>query len=585
MMNRNPLAGMVLNLANAARLSAQNLADDPAFFILQILRKFCAGRRAPGIMELLAGPKGSHGLRAIAALLQERRDEVARIAQQWETGRRGGSPALMANILLAAGHWNHAERILDHAPPSTSVIRGRARLLWALGHMDESIGLLESAPGTSRRQLRHYRSERLVFNGWTPVLPPCSRDWELDGETRVLYLATNSLPYTSSGYTQRTHSLLGHLHATGTEVVVATRAGYPVTVGNLLARSQDVVGHLTYRRLLPAWQRFDMGGRIQQQTELLARLVQELRPTVLHTTTDFSNAVSVRAVAEAYNLPWVYEVRGQLADTWASTRPAGSRTSQRYRLFQAREAASADAADCVLTLGESMRANLLAAGVAPGKTELIPNAVGEQYLEAPVPRTRARQILGLDPTLDYVGTISSLVPYEGLDLLVRMMAELDSSHPKLHLLIVGDGTERRPLMELAGQLGVADRCHFPGRVDRAQGHLYHAALDVFMVPRLDLPVTREVTPLKPVEAMASAVPVMASDLPALAELFDPETTGILVPAGDVQAWCERLGELLGNEDKRARIGAMAREYVLAHRTWNRNAEALNRIYSTNFSPR
>src|SRR5690606_22082972 len=157
---------------------------------------------------------------------------------------------------------------------------------------------------------------------------------------------------------------------------------------------------------------------------------------------------------------------------------------------------------------------------------------------------------------------SSLVAYEGLDTLVKVLANLTSKRPTLRLLVVGDGVEREPLMRLARELGVADKCIFPGRVSRNDAAKYHAAMDVFAVPRKNLVVTQDVTPLKPVEAMAFGVPVLASKLPALAELIQHEENGILVTADDLNEWSETLEKLLNDQQLRARLGQSGRDYVL-----------------------
>src|SRR5690606_34675914 len=112
------------------------------------------------------------------------------------------------------------------------------------------------------------------------------RDWELNqGTPRVLYVATNSLPFTASGYTQRTHSLLMALQQDGVEVHAVTRVGYPLSIGNILAGPVSQIDGITYHRLLPPRLEFDAVAKLQEQTQLLSELVKELKPTVLHTTT------------------------------------------------------------------------------------------------------------------------------------------------------------------------------------------------------------------------------------------------------------------------------------------------------------
>lgn len=574
------------NLANVARLATANLADDPQYFALQATRRFAGSRRLHGLRKLSAKAGGRAGFARTAALLGEDSAQLREILESqrnhWTKPRQA---ARLADSAIAAGLWQTAHAILDAGGSSSHTARTAARLHWSLGNLDEAVSTLDTAKGFGGRQLAHYRSELSVLNGWEPTIHTHPRDWSTSGQPRVLYVATNSLPYTGSGYAQRTHSLLTALQENGVEAWCATRVGYPLSIGHLAARKEELVQSVDYRRLLPARLCFDAAGRIQQQTELLAQLVTELRPSVLHTTTDFTNALAVRAVARAFDLPWVYEVRGQLIDTWASTRPAASGASQRYRLFAAREAELAASADAVLTLGEAMRENLQRTGTQPERITVLPNGVGEDYLRADLhdddhARKSARIAVGLEPEAFYWGTVSSLVDYEGLDLLVRVTARLAPEHPKLRLLIVGDGVRREPLMRLAAELGVADRCRFPGRVPRQNAPTYHAALDVFAVPRRDLAVTRAVTPLKPVEAMASGVPVMASNLPALAELVKDRVNGLLIDPSDTGAWTESLEKLMVDPSLRSRLGRSGRKFVSENRTWSSCSSKLQRIYSS-----
>src|SRR5699024_375534 len=117
----------------------------------------------------------------------------------------------------------------------------------------------------------------------------------------------------------------------------------------------------------------------------------------------WSNAVVTQAVANAVGIPWVYEVRGQLADTWASTRSPEAVNTDYYQLFQAREQDAPLAADGVVTLGEQMKNNLAAFGADADEIVLSPNAVGGQFLKPPGDTRQARIELGLDPDCEYVG--------------------------------------------------------------------------------------------------------------------------------------------------------------------------------------
>jgi glycosyltransferase involved in cell wall biosynthesis len=141
--------------------------------------------------------------------------------------------------------------------------------------------------------------------------------------------------------------------------------------------------------------------------------------------------------------------------------------------------------------------------------------------------------------------------------------------------VVGDGVSGPALQEQVRELGLADRAIFTGRVPRDLTPLYHQALDVFVLPRKDLAVTRAVTPLKPVEALASARPVVGSDLPALREIVDDGGNGLLARAEDPDALAQRVATLLADGALRAELGRVGRERVLQTRTWKSNA----RLYS------
>jgi len=566
------------NLMTTGLLTVSNLADDPSYFALQVARKFRHQVAVKFLNNVLSLRKQNHAALAFSAMIRDDSVQLRNICRIWleESGSKRGA-VFMANLCISIGDWDTANKLLGEVKTSRNMIRSAARLQWGLGNMSEAIALLEKIP--ANRQKRHYISEYQVYSGHEPRLSPMrSLNSAGKGHDSVIFLATNSLPHTNSGYAQRTQSTLSALVKEGWKVNACTRVNYPLNIGAVRAKTSDRIGQVDYERLIPSRAKFDLSGRIQQQAEeLMAKVVRD-RPQVLHTTTDFSNALAVKAVAEATGIPWVYEVRGQLADTWLSTRPETAKESERYRLFMEREAFVAKHADHVFTLGDVMKKNLIVAGVDANKISLLPNGIGEKFLEEPVPRSEARGQLSLDPNAFYVGTVSSLVPYEGLSTVIKAVAELAGTHKDLRLLIVGDGTDRENLISLAKELGVAERCEFPGRIPRDQAHLYHASLNAFVVPRIDSAVTRSVTPLKPVEAMASKVPVLASNLPALRELIADGENGHLIESNNVSAWSESISGLILDPERAEDLGKSGREFVLANRTWEQNAASLIKVY-------
>ncbi|MGC9537340.1 glycosyltransferase family 4 protein [Streptomyces sp. UG1] len=398
---------------------------------------------------------------------------------------------------------------------------------------------------------------------------------------RVLHLVTNGLPFRHAGYTVRTQKLAEAQRAAGLDPHVVTRIGFPVTAGVLDARPTQYVGGVPQHRLLPPWLPYGQGAALARNAELAARLVQRLRPAVLHAASDHGNGRVALALRAAFGLPVVYEVRGFLEETWLTQAPGRGRDDETYRARRALETYCMREADLVLTLGEAMKAEIVGRGVPQDRVLIVPNAVDDDFLAPPPDGAAVRARLGIAADELVVGTVGSLTPLEGIDTLLHAGDELRRRGVPLRLLIVGDGPARPALERLAARLGLDDgTVLFTGRVPHSQVRDFHAVLDVFAVPRTDERVCHLVTPLKPVEAMASGVPVAASDVAALRELVEPEVNGRLIKPESPHSWADELEILLYSRKRRAEWGAAARAMVARDRTWKRVAATTREAYRT-----
>lgn len=605
--------GRCLELAANAWLTtgtvARHVTDDPVVFWLQVSRRLPRHVVAPVARAVTRAP-GSTGTAARATAQHVLgHDDAARALLEQGT-LSAGQRRRGAEVALALGDQDLAARLLDSlAPGIPGAAATRARLSWYRGNVDDAVAVLADArtSGTATRGERQLETrlaaERDLLGGFLPRLEPVTG--YTPREQSVLYAVTNSLPHTTSGYAQRSHSYLTALRDEGWHVHAVTRPGYPVQVGKVLARHADVVDGIPYHRILPGHLAATATGRVQQHAEALLALALQVRPAVLHTTSHYVNALAVQSVAEALGIPWVYEVRGLLADTWAATRGEQAASSPYYERFQRREAWAATSADRTVTLGTAMAKRLteLAAAYAtdedaphdavdtpgghstaahgasgtPLRVDLAPNAVGGALLDAPS-QDSARASLGLDPDRFLVGTVTSVVDYEGLDDLLRAAALLRTRIPQLRVLVVGDGVARPGLEHLARDLGIEDVVTFTGRVPREQAATWTAALDTFVIPRKDRSVTRAVTPLKPVEAMAAGTPVIASDLPALRETVRDGETGLLTPPENPGALAEAIARVHREPATAERLADTARAWVREHRTWTAIAQRASTRY-------
>jgi glycosyltransferase involved in cell wall biosynthesis len=392
----------------------------------------------------------------------------------------------------------------------------------------------------------------------------------------VLHIVTDALPTTNAGYTVRTHQIAIAQQAAGLDPHVVTSAGFPVTKGSADARREMQLDDIPYHRLLPyaIKQRADTAA--DQGLAMAARLVERLRPAVLHAASNHANARVALALRETHGLPVVYEVRGFWEETWLS-RHAGAQRSDFYRRSRDSENRCMREADLVVTLGEVMRGEIVARGVPAGNVTVVPNAVSDEFLQPLPDGGPLRAELGIEAGEYVVGLVSSLVAYEGIDTLLQASAALRDRGVPVRPLLVGDGPERKALERQAIELGVP--AIFTGRVPMAAVRNYHAILDIFVVPRTNDRVCQLVTPLKPVEAMASGLCVVTSEVKALTEIIKHEVTGALTIPQDPVSLAGTLEYLLYSPDIRKKLGENAREWVTGDRTWARNAERYRDAYA------
>jgi glycosyltransferase involved in cell wall biosynthesis len=564
---------------------AHHVTDDPVVFCLQVSRRLPSRVVRPVASGLSRLPAGTFPAARGTGLHILGNDAAATAALRAAARSAGASVRRRcAEVALTMGELPLTDALLSELPATTrGAAATRARVAWYHGDVDGAVGGLESARagGTATRGARalleRLAAERDLLGSFEPALPRIG-DYAPRPAT-VLYAVTNSLPHTASGYAQRTHSLLSTIRDEGWDVHAVTRPGYPVQVGKILARGTDVVDGIPYHRIMPFNLAPTATGRVQQHAEALLALALKVRPAVLHTTTHYVNALAVRAVGEALGIPWVYEVRGLLADTWASTRSPAALLSARYERFQAREAQALNSAADVVTLGTHMADRVRSISANPSlPVRLAPNGVGGTFTEEPGEKAAARRRTGLPADRFLVGTVTSVVDYEGLDDLVRAVDMARESVPSVLAVIVGGGVARPGLQQLVSDLGLQDHVRFCGRVDRSEAVEYFKSLDVFAVPRKDRTVTRAVTPLKPVEALASRTAVVASDLPALREVIEHGVTGLLTPPDDPKSLADALVKLARDPETRQRLATAGRNWALEIRTWAVTAKETVRRY-------
>jgi glycosyltransferase involved in cell wall biosynthesis len=134
-------------------------------------------------------------------------------------------------------------------------------------------------------------------------------------------------------------------------------------------------------------------------------------------------------------------------------------------------------------------------------------------------------------------TVARLVWFKGLDTLIDAFPMVLKKHQAAKLIIVGDGELRADLEAQANRLGISDCVLFTGERDDVPDLL--SAADLFVLPSVS-----EGLPISILEAMASKLPIVATNVGGIPELVIDGETGRLVNSGDVEGLSQALLSVL-----------------------------------------
>lgn len=179
----------------------------------------------------------------------------------------------------------------------------------------------------------------------------------------------------------------------------------------------------------------------------------------------------------------------------------------------------------------------------------------------------------------HILSVGRLAAKKGLHHLIDALAELSARFPDARLTIVGDGPIRDELAAQAERLGLSGRVTFLGMIPNADLPGLFARADLFAVPSIiDQTGDREGLPVSILEAAASGVPVVASDVGGISDFVEDGVTGLLVPPGDPSALAGAMARLLGDRDLSRDIATRARTRVEGGFTWDSVSARFDAIY-------
>lgn len=310
--------------------------------------------------------------------------------------------------------------------------------------------------------------------------------------------------------------------------------------GGPLAREAEAHGvpvHvLGLRSLNPLREPLEVLSRLAD----LLRLLRRRRPDVVHGFLFWGYVLGALA-GRLTGAPVVVSSRRSLGD-FKKGRP----------LFRAIEQVANRCSDLLVANSEAVRDDVIRTeGADPARVLVVPNGLRLPEPDARA-RARARQSLGLGEPDLAVAVIANLIHYKGHRYFVEAWARVVARHRGARAFLLGEGPMRPAIEEQVRQLGLGDAIVLLGRVENARDLL--PAFDLYVQPSLEEGFSNAI-----LEAMASGLPVVATDVGGNREAVRDGVTGRLVPAADVRRLALAVAELLEDAEARRLMGAAGRK--------------------------
>ena len=475
-----------------------------------------------------------------------------------------------------------AERAYAIKANNTDVLRGLIRAHHILGNITERYEFLVKLKKTNPARIfpgefKMAEQEYLLLKeNWKLPSELIGTDIEKDKD-KVLFVLNKALPVVN-GYTIRSNEIIKRVKERGFHPIVTTRLGWSPVHENYEIPKEPINGVQIYyidksdKYLTNKTAVLDYFDAYAKE---IRDIIRKDQPGIIHAASNYQNALPALQLGKRLDIKTIYEVRGMWHHT-QSSKIIGFQNSDRFNLQEQQEFHCCHIADEVFCISESLKGYLMDHGIDGSKITVVPNGVDTASI-APIEKDDEiirKYNLNRHHVLGFIGSITS---YEGLDLVIRAMKDLNDRmdlNKKFKMLIVGDGQYRSHLQSLTEKLNLQDYVIFTGRVSHEDISRYYSVIDIAPFARTGDLVCRLVTPLKTYEAMAMAKKVIVSDVGALQEMVIDGNTGEIFEAESLEGLKESIVNIINNDD----IGNNAREWVVDQRDWSGVISKMINVY-------
>jgi glycosyltransferase involved in cell wall biosynthesis len=197
------------------------------------------------------------------------------------------------------------------------------------------------------------------------------------------------------------------------------------------------------------------------------------------------------------------------------------------------------------------------AHISPGKIRVLPSFINRERFGA-ADRAEARRRLGIGDEEQVLLFLHRVAWRKGAHFLVDILREVDERTGPVRLIVAGDGPYLPALRKGIRGARLDARCDFRGWVPNREAPHYFRAADVYIMPSIE-----EGFPRVLLEAMASACPFVAFDVGGVRDVVTREQADQVVPTGTVEAFTQRVVDLLHEPRRREQLATAGLARVAA----------------------
>ena len=305
----------------------------------------------------------------------------------------------------------------------------------------------------------------------------------------------------------------------------------------------------------------------------LARLIRAFQPHLVHTHMAKAGLVG-RLAAITANIGRGGR-RAKIVHTYHGHVLDGYFSPLKTSLFISLERLLARGTDAIVAISPAIRAELSGEYQigSDRQYQVVPLGFDLSAFEAidDEARAAARRLLDIPADAHVISTVGRLTAIKQHGLFLETFKRVAEADDRALALIVGDGDLRAEVEATTRTLGIADRVRMLGW--RRDLDVINAATDVFL-----LTSRNEGTPVALIEAMASAVPGVSTDVGGVKDVIHDPSVGRLAAFGDADALANAILNLLGDDKARKAAGGAARAHVLARYSVDRLVNDIDALY-------